>query len=59
MSQYTIIHHHNIIEILGEKKKKRHLLEVACTVLIHMEMPKYFWEDVIFTACYLINRMPS
>ena len=38
--------------------KNRHLLEVTRTILIHMWVPKQFW-DVILTTCYLINRMPS
>ena len=24
-----------------------------------MHMPKHFWADVVSTACFLINRMPS
>ncbi|KAG6397645.1 hypothetical protein SASPL_143815 [Salvia splendens] len=25
----------------------------------HMHVPKYLWSDVVLTACFLINRMPS
>ncbi|GFS40883.1 hypothetical protein Acr_00g0071020 [Actinidia rufa] len=32
------------------KLKLRHLLDVV---------PKSFWSDVVLTACYLMNRMPS
>ena len=24
-----------------------------------MHVPKHFWVDVVYTACFLINRMPS
>ena len=24
-----------------------------------MKVPKHFWADVVSTACFLINRMPS
>jgi hypothetical protein len=41
------------------KRKNRHLLDVACCLLIHMHVPKQLWSDVVLTACYLINRMSS
>jgi len=41
------------------KCKNRHLVETTCTLLIHGEVPQRFWGDVILSACYLINRMPS
>ncbi|KAK4386066.1 Retrovirus-related Pol polyprotein from transposon RE1 [Sesamum angolense] len=39
--------------------KHRHLLDVARTIMTHMHVPKSYWGDVVLTACYLINRMPS
>ncbi|KAL0285929.1 UNVERIFIED_CONTAM: Retrovirus-related Pol polyprotein from transposon RE2 [Sesamum angustifolium] len=39
--------------------KHRHLLDVARTIMTHMHVPKLYWGDVVLTACYLINRMPS
>ena len=39
--------------------KNRHLIETTRTLLIHGEVPEHFWGDVILTAYYLINCMPS
>ena len=39
--------------------KNRHLVEAARTLLLHCYVPFHFWADVVFTACYLINCMPS
>jgi hypothetical protein len=41
------------------KRKHRHLLDVARTLLFHMQVPKHFLGDVVLTVCHLINRMPS
>ena len=38
--------------------KNRHL-EVAHTIMLQMIMPKSFWNDVVLTTGFLINRMPS
>lgn len=46
---------HNKIELSNEKN--RHLLEVACVLMITMNMSKIFWEDVIWTSAHLINWM--
>ncbi|XP_062107930.1 lysine-specific demethylase JMJ26-like isoform X2 [Humulus lupulus] len=43
---------------LAERKNK-HLLEVARAMMLYMNMPKYLWGDVVLTASYLINRMPT
>jgi len=37
----------------------RHLVETTRTLLIHDGVSQRVWGDVIFNACYLINRMPS
>ncbi|KAK4386010.1 Retrovirus-related Pol polyprotein from transposon RE2 [Sesamum angolense] len=41
------------------KRKHRHLLDVARTIMTHMHVPKSYWGDAVLTACYLINHMPS
>ena len=41
------------------KRKNRHLVETARTLLLHHTVPQRFWGDAILTTCYLINRMPS
>ena len=37
----------------------RHLLEVAQALLLHMNVHESYCIDVVLTACYLINHMPS
>ncbi|RVW91047.1 Retrovirus-related Pol polyprotein from transposon TNT 1-94 [Vitis vinifera] len=41
------------------ERKNRHLVETARTLRLHNHVPFRFWGDAVFTACYLINRMPS
>ncbi|CAL2268192.1 unnamed protein product [Prunus armeniaca] len=41
------------------ERKNHHLLEVACSLLLSMSVPKSYWGEAIITAAYLINRMPS
>ena len=41
------------------KRKNRHLVETARTLLLHHMVPQRFWGDAILATCYLINRMPS
>ncbi|KAL6323576.1 hypothetical protein AAG906_039164 [Vitis piasezkii] len=53
MSQHGILHQSS------SERKNRHLVETACTLLLHSNVPFRFWGDVVLTACYLINRMPS
>lgn len=40
------------------ENKIRHLLDVPCTIIFHMNVPLRFYEDVDLTVCYLINRLP-
>ena len=39
--------------------KNRHLVEITRTILLHHHVLQHLWGDAIFTACYLINCMPS
>ena len=41
------------------ERKHRHILDVTCTIMLLMKVPKYLWSYAIFTVSYLINRMPS
>ena len=41
------------------KWKNRHLLEVVCVIMFTNNVPKLFWGEVIVTASYLINCLPS
>jgi IS30 family transposase len=41
------------------ERKNRHLLEVTRTLLFQNNVPKIFWSEVVLTATYLINRIPS
>ena len=41
------------------KRKSKHLLKVARTLLFTNQVPKYLWGEAVLTATYLINRMPN
>ncbi|RDX93352.1 hypothetical protein CR513_24403, partial [Mucuna pruriens] len=41
------------------KRKNRHLLEVARALLFQMFVPNVYWGEVVLTAAYLINRLPT
>lgn len=43
----------------SQKKKNRHLLDVAHALMFTMNVPKYLWGDAILTATYLINHLPN
>lgn len=41
------------------ERKNKHLLEVTRALSFRMKVPKYLWGEAIFTAAYLINRLPT
>ena len=41
------------------ERKNRHLLETVRALLFQMQVPKHLWANVVSTACFFINRMPS
>ena len=41
------------------ERKNRHLLQTTRALLFQMQVLKHFWVDVVSTACFFINRMPS
>ncbi|KAK8923585.1 hypothetical protein KSP39_PZI019845 [Platanthera zijinensis] len=38
------------------ERKNRHLLDVARSLMLHMHVPKEYWNFAVSTACFLINR---
>ena len=41
------------------ERKNSHQMEVARSMMFHMNVPKRFWGDAVVTASYLINRIPT
>ena len=41
------------------ERKHRHLLDMVRTLLVGMNVPMYLWFDVVLTATFLVNRLPS
>ena len=41
------------------ERTHKHILDVTYTIMLQMKVPKYLWYDVVLTAFFLINRMPS
>ncbi|CAL8992660.1 unnamed protein product [Prunus brigantina] len=41
------------------KRKNRHLLEVARSLILDMSIPHHFWGHVVMSAAYLVDRTPS
>lgn len=41
------------------KRKNRHLIKVAQSLILSIFLPSHLWGDAILTAAYLINRMCS
>ena len=63
MLQHGILHQTTCVDTTSQnrvaERKNIHLLEIARGLLFQMHVPKYFWVDVVSTACFLINRMSS
>ena len=41
------------------ERKHKHLLNMACALLIQAGLPHHFWGDAILTSAYLINCTPT
>ena len=41
------------------KRKHRHIVEVALTLLAQAHMPLQYWWDSFSTVVYLINQLPT
>ena len=63
MSSHGIVHRSSCTytpQQNGEaKRKNRHLVETARTLLLHHKVPQRILGDAILAACYLINHMSS
>ncbi|KAK9215471.1 hypothetical protein WN944_007476 [Citrus x changshan-huyou] len=40
------------------KRKHRHIVETALTMMYHASLPMHLWVEAFLTAIYLINKMP-
>lgn len=56
MNPLVLIVHLKIVSLKG---KNRHILKTVKALLFHMYVPKAFQADVVCTAFFLINCMPS
>ena len=63
MLQHGILHQTSCVDPPSQngvaERKNKHFIKTAWALLLQMHVPKRFWPDVISTACFLINRMPS
>jgi transposase InsO family protein len=41
------------------ERKNRHVLEIAWSLMVTMNVPKFLWSEAVMTTVYLINRTPS
>lgn len=40
------------------KRKNRHLVEIARSLMLNTNVPIHHWGDAVLTVCFLINMMP-
>ena len=63
MLQNDILHQTSCVDTPSHngvvERKNRNLLETVRALLFQMHVPKHFWADVVSTACFFINQMPS
>ena len=63
MLQHGILHQASCVGTPSHngvaERKNRHLLETVKTLLFQIQVSKHFWVDVVATACFFINCMPS
>ena len=63
MLQNDILHQTSCVDTPSQngiaERKNRHLLEIVRALLFQMHVPKHCWADIVSTACFFINRMPS
>ena len=63
LSSYGIIHQFSCPYTPEQngvcERKHHHLLDIIRTLLADSKLPSKFWVDIILTAAFLINRLPS
>ena len=63
LTKNGIIHQSSCVDTAQQnrvaKRKNKHLLEVARSLMFTMGVSNYFWGEAILTAYYLINRLPT
>ena len=63
MLQNVILHQTSCVDTPSQngmvERKNKHLFETARALLFQIQVPKHLWANVISTACFFINRMPS
>ena len=63
MLQHGILHQTSCVDTPTQngvaERKNQHLFETVRALLFQMHVPKHFWADAVYIACFLINRMPS
>ena len=47
-------HQNGVVE-----RKHRHIVEMALTMLSQASLPLEYWDNVVVSSVYLINRLPS
>jgi hypothetical protein len=41
------------------ERKNRHITKITCAMLNEKNLPNYFWAEVVATAVYIMNRIPT
>ena len=63
LSSHGIIHQTSCVGTPQQngiaERKNRDILEKTRAIMFQMNIPKEFWSQVVLTATYLINRLPS
>ncbi|XP_077233900.1 uncharacterized protein LOC143876132 isoform X1 [Tasmannia lanceolata] len=63
LSSHGIIHQSSCAHTSHQngvaERKLRYLLDITCSLLFQMHVPKSYWSDAVLIACFLANRLPS
>ena len=50
---------HTLAQNGTAERKHRHIIETALSLLHQSSVPNSFWDEVVCTTVYLINRLPT